>query len=290
MSKTTLVTVIQFILILSMFSMACSSLREEKETLRIAVIPTEDARAQLLHLQPLADYLSRELDVPVEFVVTTSYTAAIEALRARQVGMAWLGPFSYVLASSLVDITPVVGGIRKDTGDIFYNSIIVVRRDAGIDSVDGLIGHDFAFVDPASTSGYLVPLAMFLDAGIDPERDFAHVVFAGSHTAVELAIANGRVDAAADSLPSYELMVNSGSVDSDELKIIWVSNSIPPSPLVARLDLGSELIEMVRDALVSAGPEVISFEGELAGYAPVSDADYDVIRRIAERVGIESGN
>lgn len=273
-----------------MLSVSCSISSEEQETLCIAAIPTEDAQEQLLHLQPLADYLSSELGVPVEFIVTTDYTASIEALRAGHVQMAWLGPFSYVLASDLVEITPVVGGIRRDTGDVFYHSIIVIRRDSGIVSVEDLPGHSFAFIDPASTSGYLVPLAMLLEAGIDPEQDFEEVLYAGSHTAAELAVAHGRVDAAADSLPSYELMVNNGSIDPNELEIIWVSEPIPPSPLVARLDLGTETIERIRNALVTAGPGVISFEGDIAGYAPVSENDYDIIRAIAGEVGIEVGD
>lgn len=290
MLKKALASAVRLIFLSTLLLVSCSAFPEEPEPFRIAAIPTEDAREQLIHLQPLADYLSGELGVPVEFIVTTDYTASIEALRAGHVEMAWLGPFSYVLASELVEVRPIVGGIREDTGDVFYNSIIVVRRDAGIDTVEDLPGHSFAFVDPASTSGYLVPLAMLLEAGIDPERDFAQVVYAGSHTAVELAVGNGRVEAAADSLPSYQLMVDNGSIDPDELDIIWTSDPIPPSPLVARLDLGTETIERIRDALVAAGPEVISFEGEMVGYAPVSDGDYDVIRAIAEEVGIEVGD
>jgi phosphonate transport system substrate-binding protein len=274
------------LLVLALLCLSCSTTPAEPERIRIAAIPTEDAREQLLHLQPLADYLSAQLGVPVEFLVTTDYNASIEALRAGQVEMAWLGPFSYVLASDLVELTPIVGGIRKSTGDVFYRSIILARRDTGIETVQDLRGHTFAFVDPASTSGYLVPLAMLLENGLDPEQDFAQVVYAGSHTAVELAVANGRVDAAADSQPSYELMVSSGSVDPDQLRILWVSEPIPPSPLVARTSLEKGTIDRIRQALVDAGPEVISFEGEISGYAPVRDEDYDTVRQIALQVGI----
>jgi phosphonate transport system substrate-binding protein len=279
------------VLLICLFLASCSDPSssknsEEERTIHIAVIPTEDAQQQLLHLEPLRGYLSRTIGVPVEFQITTDYTAAIEALRANHVQMAWLGPFSYVLACDLVDITPVVGGIRKDTNNIYYESIILVRADSGIESLADLPGHTFAFVDPASTSGYLFPLAELLEAGINPERDFEAVVYAGSHTAVELAIANGQVDAAADSLPSYNLMVEEGAVDPEQVRIIWVSDPIPPSPVVARQDLGDDTIRRVREVLVTAGPEVISFEGEIAGYAPVSDSDYDVIREVAQRVGV----
>lgn len=271
------------IMILVLLITSCSS-SEDNAYIRIAAIPTEDIEEQLLHLQPLAEYLSGVTDVKVEFVVTNDYTASIEALRSGHVQMAWLGPFSYVLAENMVDIVPLVGGIRKDTNDIFYNSIIFTHQKTGISSIDELRGHSFAFVDPASTSGYLVPLAMLLNNEINPEVDFSQVIYAGSHTAVELAVANGQVDAAADSLPSYELMVKSGYIEPDEIIILWTSDPIPPSPLVARKDLDPELIKKITKALITGGPEVISFEGEIAGYAAVTDEDYDVIRSVAKQV------
>lgn len=258
----------------------------ETRVIRIAVIPTEDSQEQLLHLKPLADYLSAKTGFSIEFQVTTNYTAAIEALRADHVQMAWLGPFSYVLAAEQAEIVPVVGGIRKDTGGIFYNSIILVRKDSGIVNLQDLRGHTFAFIDPASTSGYLFPLAKLIEEGINPESDFSNVVYAGSHTAAEFAISNGQVDAAADSLPSYELMVRNNSINPDDILIIWKSEPIPPSPLVARKDLGSDIIQKIQEALTAAAPEVISFEGELSGYAPVQDSDYNIIRQVARKVGL----
>jgi phosphonate transport system substrate-binding protein len=254
--------------------------------IKVAVIPSEDAEMQLLHLEPLKNYLSKQLGVRFEFIITNNYNASIEALRARQVQMAWLGPFSYVLARELVNIEPVVGGIRKDTRNVFYNSIILVRKDANIKTINDLRGHSFAFIDPASTSGYLMPLAKLLDLGIVLEKDFTSVVYAGSHTAVELALAHNQVDAIADSRPSYDLMVKNKQIDPKEVDIVWTSTPIPPSPFVVRSDLGEKFIAKIRTALITAGPEVVSFEGDIIGYAAVHDSDYNVIRSVARKVGI----
>lgn len=283
MGKRIVLKVIYLIIIINFLLVSCKSQNEER-IIRIASIPTEDQQEQLLHLQPLADYLSNETGYKVEFIITNNYTASVEALRSGHVDMAWLGPFSYVLASDLADIRPIVGGIRKNTGDVFYNSIILVRKDSGISSLKDIYGHKFAFVDPASTSGYLFPLAEFIRNGINPEKDFSKVIYAGSHTAVEFAIANKQVDGIADSLPSYELMVKNGLINENEYEIIWKSEPIPPSPLVARAVLGEATIMKIQNALVAAGPDVISFEGEISGYAIVQDGDYDVVREVAKAV------
>jgi phosphonate transport system substrate-binding protein len=277
------------LLLMVVLCMSCAQNDASQKKLRIASIPSEDAAKQQLHMQPLVSYLSDFIGMEVELEVTDDYNAAIESLRFGHVEMAWLGPFSYVLARDIVDITPVVGGIRKDTNDIYYNSIIVVSNDAEIRDLEDLKGHTFAFVDPASTSGYLFPLAKFKDIGINPEKDFKHVVFAGSHTAVELALAHGQVDGIGDSKPSYDLMVENGEIDPKLFTVLWVSDPIPPSPIVVRSDLSDDLIRRIQKAFLSMPPDTIAFEGEISGYKVVNDSDYDVIRSVANQVGINGG-
>lgn len=259
-------------------------------TLSMAIIPTEDALEQLRHLSSWLDYLEKCADVNIEARVTDDYSGAIQALRYRHADIAWLGPFSYILASQVADIEPIAGGIRKDTGKPTYNSIIVTRSDSGINSIKDLKGKTFAFVDPASTSGYLVPMAMFKERGIDPSVFFSNVVFAGSHTAAELAVYNGQVDAAADSLPSYRRMIAEGRISENAMKILWVSEAIPPSPIVVHRDLPEHVKHRLQLCIVNGDMEVISFEGSLIGFVIVRDEDYDVIRHVASELGLYGEN
>ena len=262
--------------------------KEEITKIRMASFPTEDAKEQLENMEPLRLYMEKKLGVPVEFIVTSDYSGTIEAMRSKHVEVAWLGPFSYVLASKVAMAEALVGGVRKSTGKTSYNSIIITRPDTGIKTVEDLKGHSFAFLDPASTSGYLVPMNMFKEKGIDPNKDFTETIFAGSHVAVQLAVANGGVDAGADNMPTYELMVEKGEIDPEKQVIIWTSEDIPPSPISVRGDLPQEWKDKIKAVFLDPEAAAITHaEGKMMGYAEVKDSDYDGLREIATNLGLD---
>jgi phosphonate transport system substrate-binding protein len=274
--------------ILTIFLLILPSCREASdEQLRMVVIPTEDTLDQQNHLEPLISYLNTCIGTEIELIVAGDYTAAIQAMKYDHADIAWVGPFAYTIARREADVEPVVGGIRTSTGSASYNSIIITRVDSNIKTLRDLQGKTFAFVDPASTSGYLVPKAMLLQNNIDPDIFFSNVMYAGSHTATQLAVYNGTVDAAADSFPSFEIMSENGSINPEEMLILWKSDDIPPSPVIVQRKLGTTMIDKIKLCFVQSNVEIVSFEGSIAGFLPVMDSDYDIVRNIAETLGIE---
>jgi len=252
--------------------------------IRMGLIPADDADEMLRAYEPVKEYLSKELGIHVEIKVTSDYTAAIEAMRSKHIDMAWFGPFSYVIASNVAGAEAIVNGVRASTGKADYHSIIVVNANSGIEKMEDLKGKKFAFVDPASTSGNLIPRKILIENGIDPDNDFGMSYYAGTHNAVQLAVANGKVDAGADSDNSYNRMVAAGEIDPAVNKILFTSESIPGSPIVVRKDLPVELKEKIKNALVAMSEQTISQVdgwGGIASYKAVSDSDYDVIRETA---------
>ena len=203
---------------------------EEKKVLKMGLIPADDADEMLRNYEPIKKYLSEKLGMEVEIQVTSDYTAAIEAMRAKHIDMAWFGPFSYILAAEQAGAEAIVNGFRRDTKKATYKSIIITRADSGIKALDDLKGRTFAFVDPASTSGYLIPRKMLIENGIDPDNDFSTMYYAGSHNSVELAVKNGKVDAGADSDTSYNRMLKEGQIDADVNIIIYESPQFPGPP------------------------------------------------------------
>src|SRR3989344_3494057 len=67
----------------------------EIKVLKMGLIPADDAEEMLRNYEPVREYLSEKLGIPVEIKVTSDYTAAIEAMRYKHIDMAWFGPFSY---------------------------------------------------------------------------------------------------------------------------------------------------------------------------------------------------
>jgi len=277
-------------IILSGCQTGAKTAKDEIKVLKMGLIPADDAEEMLRSYEPVKEYLSEKLGIPVEIQVTSDYTAAIEAMRSKHIDMAWFGPFSYIIASNVAGAEAIVNGVRRSDGKSDYHSIIVTRSDSGIETLDDLKGKSFAFVDPASTSGNLIPRKMLIENGIDPDKDFSMSYYAGTHNAVEYAVANGKVDAGADSDNSYDRMVKAGEVDPKINKIIYISESIPGSPIVVRGDLPAELKGKIKIALITMDQQTIHQVGgwgDIARYQQVSDSDYDIIRETAKTLGMD---
>src|SRR5438309_9976297 len=75
-------------------------------TLKVALLPDENASELIKRNQPLKDYLEKAVGKKIELIVTTDYSSMIEAMRFGRIDIAYFGPLSYVLAKSKADIEP----------------------------------------------------------------------------------------------------------------------------------------------------------------------------------------
>lgn len=257
------------------------------DKLRIGLIPSEDSQAMIESSKQVLSSLETKLGMPVEPFVATDYNGIIEALRSGKLDVAYLGPFSYVLATSVADVEAFAVAITKNTGQSAYRSLILARKDSGIRDLADLKGRTFAFVDPSSASGHLFPKAGLEQAGFDPATLFSRVIFSGSHDASILAVANQKVDAAAVADRILANAVARGLVKPDDLQVVWSSRPIPESPMVWRKNLDPALKQKVAAALASIKDVPWGDQGQLDGFQPTSDAAYDVVRDTAKVLNLD---
>jgi phosphonate transport system substrate-binding protein len=144
--------------------------------------------------QKMMDMLAAALGMEVTPFVAADYNGVIEAMRSKRLDVAYLGPFSYVLGTTVADIEAFAVAETKKAGRSYYHSQIVAHKDSGIRTVNDLKGKTFAFVDPSSTSGHLFPKAGLLKAGFNPDKDFGRVIFSGSHDSSAIAVQNKKVE------------------------------------------------------------------------------------------------
>ena len=257
------------------------------QPLTIGLIPAEDSQAMVQSSQQVLDSLQQQLGMPVKPFVATDYNGVIEALRSKKLDVAYLGPFSYVLANQVAGVEAFAVAVTKKTGQSAYKSVIIARKDSGLAKTADLKGHTFAFVDPTSASGHLFPKAGLLQAGYDPETFFSRVIFSGSHDASILAVANKKVDAAAVADRILASAVASGQVKQSDLEIVWSSNPIPESPMVWRKDLDPALKARIAKALANVKDLPWGDQGMLNGFQPTNDAAYDVVRDTAKALKLD---
>jgi phosphonate transport system substrate-binding protein len=258
-----------------------------KDKLTIGLIPSEDSQAMIESSKQVLDDLQAKIGMPVVPFVATDYNGIIEALRSGKLDVAYLGPFSYVLATSVADVEAFSVAVTKKTGQSAYKSVILARKDSGIHSLADLKGHTFAFVDPSSASGHLFPKAGLEQAGFVPDTLFKRVIFSGSHDASILAVENKKVDAAAVADRIFASAVAKGVVKQDDFEIVWSSKPIPESPMVWRKALDPELKKKVADALASIKDVPWGDQGVLNGFQPTTDASYDVVRETAKVLDLD---
>ena len=251
-----------------------------------ALLSTENAAEITRRWGPILAQLESDLGVKVKAVTATDYRGTIEALKFKKAEVGHLGPKSYVAASTnnYANVEPIAQ-LQLANGSLGYRSCLIVHADSDIFSPEDLAGKTFAFNDPNSTSGYLVPSAFFMmEMKTDPAKLFSKITFSGSHEASILAVAIKKVEAASTNLPDLQQLTRENKVPRGALRVIWVSRLIPNDPIVVRKDMTPSLRSSIQESLTtmkSRHPEAFKEVGAwVGGFVPADDSTYLVIREL----------
>ncbi|MDZ7378804.1 MAG: phosphonate ABC transporter substrate-binding protein [candidate division KSB1 bacterium] len=256
------------------------------QEITFALLSTESAPQVTRRWTPILARLEKDLGLKVKHTMATDYRGTIEALKFKKAEVGHLGPKAYIEASNdnYANVEPVVQ-VQQANGSLGYRSCLIVHADSDLFSPEDIFGKTFAFNDPNSTSGYLVPMHFFLvEMGLDPKQHFARVIFSGSHEASILAVANKKVEVAATNLPDVQQLVREHKVPREALRVIWVSKLIPNDPIVVRKDLPESLRKAIAESLATMKqrhPEAFVEGGAfIGGFQKVTDATYHIIREL----------
>lgn len=246
--------------------------------LNFGLIPTESSSNITERFDNLSKHLEKKLGIPVKMQTATDYAGVIAAMQFKHVELAYFGPKSYVEAAQRANAEAFVVEVAED-GTKGYHGIIITKNDSPLTSVADAKGKTWAFTDPNSTSGTLVPTVYFVKIlKIDPEKHFAKVIYSGSHEASILSIKTGKVDMA--STNDLDLLRGDGKQwdAKKDFKIIWTSELIPGSPMAYRKDLPDSLKKALSDAFLSFNDSEGLKKLKIKGYEATKDAAYNPIR------------
>src|SRR6266542_101602 len=173
--------------------------------LRISAIPDENPQEMLRIYSPFADYLTKEVGVPVKFTPVVDYAATVEGLAGNKLDMVWYGGLTSVQAARKAKGAHRIVMRKEDTE---FKSQFITRKDTGIRELKDLKGKTFTFGSVSSTSGHLMPRYYLMKAGINPEKDFSKFSFSGAHDATAAWVEAGRVDAGALNFLVWDKLVS----------------------------------------------------------------------------------
>ncbi len=201
---------------------------------------------------------------------------------------AFFGSFSYALAHAKLGIEPIARP-ESPEGVSTYFGLIFVRKDSGIKTAKDMKGKIIAFVDKATTAGYLLPLAYFKEHGIkDYHTYFRETYFAGTHEDTIYDVLNKRADIGAAKNTMYQKLSDIDERITKELVIIKRSPDVPENALAVRKDLDIKIKNNLKETLLNlhnepAGRNVLKNFGT-ARFIETTDNDYagvyDYVKKI----------
>lgn len=270
----------------------------------IGVLGGENASDRMTSNECYRATIEAKLGVPVKVFTPADYDGVIQGLLGGTLDMAWLGASAYAKAVLTDPAAVEVALIAKNVdGTEGYYSFGFARKDSGITSMETAKGKTFAFADPNSASGYLVPASELTAAYGDLSAYFKEVKFSGGHEQTIVGVANGDFEAGVsygDGIGNWEdgftsggfrKAADAGLVNMSDLVQIWQSKLIPNGPLVVR----SALPQEVKDAVIKVTADMPELDhacavgingGEMTDFVPVEPAMYDGIleaRKLAEK-------
>lgn len=257
----------------------------------IGVLPEQDIFQQLRRYQPVIDYLARRGGRKIELKVLPRYGNVVESFREGNLDGAFFGSFTYVLTQWKLGLRVLARPEGLD-GTSSYFGLLVVRADSGIRGAAEMKGKVFAFVDQATTAGYLFPLAYFREHGVpDYRKHFRETYFAGTHEGVVADVLDGKADAGALKNTVYDRWAAAHPEAAREIAILAWSPHVPENSLAVRADLDPALADRLLEALLRMnedpdGREVLRGLGA-ARFIATTDEDYAAVSAYAKAVGLD---
>lgn len=257
----------------------------------IGLIPEQNIFRQVERYQPLADYIRSRTGIEVRLKVLTRYGNIIDNFRTLGLDGAVFGSFTYTVAHARLGVVVLARPENADRVST-YHGLIFVRRDSGIRTARDMKGKRFAFVDKATTAGYLLPLDYFRKNGVRDYRTYLReAYFAGTHEDAIYDVLNRKADIGAAKNTVYDRLAAADGRISRDLMVLAKSLDVPENGLAVRGDIEEPIRKALKAALVNmecdpGGRDVLAKFGARR-FIETTDADYQPVLDYARAVRLD---
>lgn len=280
-------------LVLSACTVNKGELGSEKNPIKLYFVPSVDAKVIEENSKVFKDWLEKNTPYKYEVAIPASFVAVVEAFGSKRADIASINTFGYILANEKYGAEARLTVLRH--GSATYQAQFLAKEGGPIKSLADLNGKKVAFVDPASTSGFLLPKKILNDKGIKPAQE----IFANKHDSVVSMIYQGQVDGGATFYsPSHDgeiqdarRLVKTQYPDVEQkIKIVELTDSIPNDPIIFRKDLPENMKKTITEAFIKyvntpEGKETFNKVYGVTALKPATDKDYDAVREMLKSLG-----
>ena len=255
--------------------------------LRVAVAAVISPRGTVESYRPLLDYLSAELNRPVELVQRRTYAEVNDLVESGDVDVAFVCTSAYIAGHDKFGMELLAA--PQVNGETVYYSFLIVPAESPAQALADLRGKVFAFTDPMSNTGRMYPTFLVKQLGSTPEQFFARTFFTYSHDDAIRAVADGLADGAAVDSLVYDFAVSRDSSLAVKTRVIHRSPAFGIPPVVVspgarpqlKAELRSLLIRMADDPEGQAALQAINVDR----FVTIDDRAYASVRDLLAEVG-----
>ena len=283
-----------FIMLLALVALVLAGcggakLGTEKNPIVMSFVPSGDTQEIIASGDQLAQMIQDKTGLVIKANVGTDFAAVREAMGAGKAHIGWMNTFNYVLAHEKYGIDVALVTVRF--GSTSYKGQIIVRADSGIKTLADLKGKTMCWVDPNSTSGYIVPRIMLKANGIDPDKDFAKTIEAGSHNNVVTQVYNGDCDAGATYVDARSSVEKDIPDVKEKVIAIATTADIPNDNVSFIKDFPADQRTKIVNALLEIsnsedGKKALNELYSIEGLEKADDSFYDAFRAELSKAGI----
>jgi len=266
---------------------------KEGPALIITAIPDEKISDQTAKYEALAAYLSKKLDIKVDYDISNNYDAAVNRFANDEVHLVWFGGLTGVQARAKV---PGARAIAQGQVDPEYKSYFIAHESTGLTKSDKFPTEfskfTFTFGSKKSTSGRLMPTWFIQqETGKTPEEFFEQTPqfrLKGSHAATAKVVNEGSVQTGVLSYKTYDGMVKDGSIDPNKARIIWETPGYADYNFTAHPSLektfGEGFVDKLQKALIECDDAKALGSIRREKLISAKNEDFDGIVKIAKEL------
>lgn len=255
-------------------------------TFRVGLTPAfvHDQHALMGHWRR---YLEVQLGVAIEFLPRNSYRETMDLLHQGRLDFAWLCDYPFLYLKDLVRLLAV----PLNQGRPYYRAYLLVHADnPGPKSMADLKGAAFAYSDPYSNTGYLVPRYQVRQLGEDPNSFFRKTFFTWSHRKAVEAVASGMADGASMDSFVWDTLTRIKPELTGRTRIIGASPEFGFPPFAAHRSVSAAdfaamqgvLLGMQNDEVGRKLLERLNLTGFIAGERRLYDGVVRMMRAFGE--------
>lgn len=259
-----------------------SSINPADKPVRVAVGAMVSPKETFVHYKEILDYIGRKLERRVDLIQRKTYREINQGLEKGEIDLAFLCSGPYVTGRDNSGFQLIAA--PQINGSNFYRSYLIVNEASPVSKLEDLQGKTFAFTDPDSNTGKLVPTRWLAEIEQKPETFFSKTILTYSHDNSILAVAKGLVDAASVDSLIWDYYSRRNPELTARTRIIKKSEPYGIPPLVASPALSHQLKHEI-------GRIVISLHNDAEGrrildnlmidrFVEAKDEWYDSIRKM----------